>query len=61
MMFHIFCSDVLRKIITEQVAALAVLPNKIIVPLTTEIPVDILKMPEPEVKYKTYFFITLID
>ncbi|KAL7303855.1 hypothetical protein TKK_0003977 [Trichogramma kaykai] len=41
-------SDILRKIITEQVAAIAVLPNKIIVPLTDEIPAEMIKCPDPE-------------
>ncbi|XP_051167181.1 extended synaptotagmin-1 isoform X3 [Leptopilina boulardi] len=41
-------NDILRKIITQQVAARLVLPNKIIVPLSEDIPSEVLKMPEPE-------------
>ena len=47
-MFH--CSEILRKTITQQVAARLVLPNKIIVPLTPDIPLETLKVPEPEVR-----------
>ncbi|XP_043475067.1 extended synaptotagmin-1 isoform X2 [Leptopilina heterotoma] len=41
-------NDLLRKIITQQVAARLVLPNKIIIPLSEDIPSEVLKMPEPE-------------
>ncbi|KAH0949266.1 hypothetical protein HN011_000641 [Eciton burchellii] len=41
-------SEILRKTIIEQIAAIVVLPNKIIVPLSEEIPMEILKIPEPE-------------
>ncbi|XP_016838041.1 extended synaptotagmin-1 isoform X2 [Nasonia vitripennis] len=41
-------SDVLRKIITEQIAAIAVLPNKFSMPLTDEVPAEVMKTPEPE-------------
>ncbi|XP_072755083.1 extended synaptotagmin-2 isoform X1 [Anoplolepis gracilipes] len=41
-------SEILRKTIVEQVAAIAVLPNKIIIPLSEEVPMESLKMPEPE-------------
>ncbi|XP_029662541.1 extended synaptotagmin-2 isoform X2 [Formica exsecta] len=41
-------NDILRKTIIEQVAAIAVLPNKIIIPLSEEVPMESLKMPEPE-------------
>ncbi|XP_023246253.1 extended synaptotagmin-1 [Copidosoma floridanum] len=41
-------SDVLRKIICQQIAALAVLPNKFSVPLAAEVSAESLKTPEPE-------------
>ncbi|XP_011502857.1 PREDICTED: extended synaptotagmin-1 isoform X2 [Ceratosolen solmsi marchali] len=41
-------SDVLRKIITEQIAAIAVLPNKFSMPLSEDVPAQVLKTPEPE-------------
>lgn len=41
-------NEILRKTIVEQIAAIAVLPNKIIIPLSDEIPMESLKMPEPE-------------
>ncbi|XP_070155896.1 extended synaptotagmin-2 isoform X2 [Polyergus mexicanus] len=41
-------NEILRKTIIEQVAAIAVLPNKIIIPLSEEVPMESLKMPEPE-------------
>ncbi|XP_043276643.1 extended synaptotagmin-2 isoform X2 [Venturia canescens] len=41
-------NQVLRKVIKEQVAAVMVLPNKLIIPLSEEVPAETLKMPEPE-------------
>ncbi|XP_012535565.2 extended synaptotagmin-2 isoform X2 [Monomorium pharaonis] len=41
-------NEILRKTIVEQIAAIVVLPNKITVPLTEEIPMESLKTPEPE-------------
>ncbi|XP_076379275.1 extended synaptotagmin-like protein 2 isoform X1 [Megalopta genalis] len=41
-------NEILRKTIIEQVAAFVVLPNKIVIPLSDEVPVETLKMPEPE-------------
>ncbi|XP_050444706.1 extended synaptotagmin-2 isoform X2 [Cataglyphis hispanica] len=41
-------NEILRKTIVEQVAAIVVLPNKIIIPLSEEVPMESLKMPEPE-------------
>ncbi|XP_014475147.1 PREDICTED: extended synaptotagmin-2 isoform X2 [Dinoponera quadriceps] len=41
-------NEILRRTIVEQIAAIAVLPNKIIIPLSEEIPVESLKTPEPE-------------
>ncbi|XP_011304471.1 extended synaptotagmin-2 isoform X2 [Fopius arisanus] len=38
----------LRKVIKEQFARFLVLPNKLVIPLTHDIPTEILKMPEPE-------------
>ncbi|XP_014605339.1 PREDICTED: extended synaptotagmin-2 isoform X1 [Polistes canadensis] len=41
-------SETLRKTIIEQIAAIVVLPNKIVIPLSDQIPVETLKVPEPE-------------
>ncbi|KZC10058.1 PREDICTED: extended synaptotagmin-2 [Dufourea novaeangliae] len=41
-------NDILRKTIVEQIAAFVVLPNKIVIPLSEAVPVETLKMPEPE-------------
>ncbi|XP_066603635.1 extended synaptotagmin-2 isoform X2 [Prorops nasuta] len=41
-------SEILRRIIVEQIAAKAVLPNKIVIPLSEDIPAEVLKIPEPE-------------
>ncbi|XP_025992843.2 extended synaptotagmin-2 isoform X2 [Solenopsis invicta] len=41
-------NEILRRIIVEQIAAIVVLPNKIIIPLSEEIPMESLKIPEPE-------------
>ncbi|XP_033227436.1 extended synaptotagmin-1 isoform X2 [Belonocnema kinseyi] len=41
-------NEILRKTITQQLAARLVLPNKIVVPLTADVPLETLKMPEPE-------------
>ncbi|XP_047354622.1 extended synaptotagmin-1 isoform X2 [Vespa velutina] len=41
-------SETLRKTIIEQIAAIVVLPNKIVIPLSEQIPVETLKIPEPE-------------
>lgn len=43
-------SDLLRKIIIEQVAAMMVLPNKLPIVLSDFIETYTLKMPEPEVR-----------
>ncbi|CAB3376533.1 Hypothetical predicted protein [Cloeon dipterum] len=40
--------DVLQRIITEQVAAMMVLPNKYPIVLSEEVPAQVLKTPEPE-------------
>jgi hypothetical protein len=42
-------SDILRRIIVEQVATMMVLPNKLPIRLSDEIPATLLKVPEPEV------------
>jgi len=42
-------SDILRRIIVEQVARMMVLPNKLPIQLSDAIPATVLKMPEPEV------------
>lgn len=50
-------SDILRKVIVEQVAAIMVLPNKLPITLSDQVPQQTLKMPEPEVstfKYKLF-------
>ncbi|XP_018315968.1 extended synaptotagmin-2 isoform X3 [Mycetomoellerius zeteki] len=41
-------NEILRKTIVEQISAVLVLPNKIIIPLSEEIPMESLKIPEPE-------------
>ncbi|XP_018364568.1 PREDICTED: extended synaptotagmin-2 isoform X1 [Trachymyrmex cornetzi] len=41
-------NEILRKTIVEQISAIVVLPNKIIIPLSEEIPMESLKIPEPE-------------
>ncbi|KAK0172236.1 hypothetical protein PV328_005581 [Microctonus aethiopoides] len=41
-------NQALRKVIREQIAAFVVLPNKLVIPLSEDIPAEILKMPEPE-------------
>lgn len=41
-------SDLLRKIIVEQVAAMMVLPNKLPIVLSESVPVQFLKFPEPQ-------------
>lgn len=42
-------SDLLRRIIVEQIGAVMVLPNKLPITLSNEVPAISLKMPEPEV------------
>lgn len=42
-------SDLLRRIIVEQVANMMVLPNKLPIRLSDSIPANTLKTPEPEV------------
>lgn len=49
MKYYVY-SEILRKTIIEQIAAIVVLPNKIVIPLSEQIPVEMLKVPEPEVK-----------
>lgn len=41
-------NDMLRRIIVEQVGAIMVLPNKLPITLSDEVPAAMLKMPEPE-------------
>ncbi|XP_033205710.1 extended synaptotagmin-like protein 2 isoform X2 [Bombus vancouverensis nearcticus] len=41
-------NEILRKTIVEQIAAFVVLPNKIVIPLSEAVPVESLKIPEPE-------------
>jgi len=51
----IFCfSDIIRKVIAQQVAALMVLPNKLPIVLSNEIAAHIVKLPEPEVSVYQY-------
>lgn len=47
-------SDMLRRIIVEQVAAIMVLPNKLPITLSDEVPAITLKMPEPEVYFNLF-------
>lgn len=42
-------SDMLRRIIVEQIGAIMVLPNKLPIVLSDEVPSIAVKMPEPEV------------
>ena len=42
-------SDLLRRVIVEQIASFMVLPNKLPITLSDEVPSMALKMPEPEV------------
>lgn len=42
-------SDMLRRIIVEQIGAIMVLPNKLPIALSSDVPAIALKMPEPEV------------
>ena len=42
-------SDILRRIIVEQVARMMVLPNKLPIRLSDVVPATALKLPEPEV------------
>lgn len=44
-------SDILRKVIVEQIAAIMVLPNKLPITLSDQVPQQVLKMPEPEVSF----------
>lgn len=41
-------NEILRKTIVEQIGAFVVLPNKIVIPLSESVPVESLKIPEPE-------------
>lgn len=50
----IYFSDLLRRIIVEQVAAMMVLPNKMAIQMSDEVPAQALKMPEPEVFHIIY-------
>lgn len=40
----------------EQIAAFVVLPNKIVIPLSEAVPVESLKIPEPEVNFSFTIF-----
>lgn len=44
-------SDMLRRIIIEQIGAIMVLPNKLPISLNKEVPAIALNMPEPEVRF----------
>lgn len=44
-------SEMLRRVIVEQIGAIMVLPNKLPIALSTEVPSIALKMPEPEVSF----------
>ncbi|XP_019695734.1 extended synaptotagmin-2 isoform X2 [Harpegnathos saltator] len=41
-------NEILKRTIVEQIAAIAVLPNKIVIPLSEEIPMESIRKPEPE-------------
>lgn len=49
-------SDVLRKVIAQQVAAMMVLPNKLPIVLSNDIARQVVKLPEPEVGVRLYSF-----
>lgn len=53
-------SDILRKVIVEQIAAIMVLPNKLPITLSDQVPQQILKMPEPEVSLFLYLRVLII-
>lgn len=48
-------SDMLRRIIVEQIGAIMVLPNKLPIVLSNEIPSIAVKMPEPEVTFSVIY------
>ena len=48
-------SDLLRRIIVEQIGAIMVLPNKLPITLSDEVPATSLKMPEPEVSLEKLY------
>lgn len=54
-------SDMLRRIIVEQIGAIMVLPNKLPIVLSDEVPSIAVKMPEPEVFYSARIEIDAID
>lgn len=58
-MFNYCFSDILRKVIAQQVAATMVLPNKLPIVLSNEIAAHIVKLPEPEVSVN-YLFIYIL-
>lgn len=53
-------SDLLRRIIVEQVANMMVLPNKLPIRLSDEVPSNTLKLPEPEVCIIFSFFLRIL-
>lgn len=46
----LFSSDLLRRVIVEQMANIMVLPNKLPITLSDAVPAQSLKFPEPEVR-----------
>lgn len=48
-------SDVLRKVIVEQISNMMVLPNKLPIVLSETVPAVAIKLPEPEVIPNLFF------
>lgn len=53
---YILNSDILRRCIVEQISRMMVLPNKLPIKLSDEVPTVDLRMPEPEVSFNTNNF-----
>lgn len=49
------CSGAVRSVVKQQVGSICVLPNEIVVPLTTETDVVKLYFPEPDVQQITRY------
>lgn len=56
----VFSSDILRRCIVEQIAKMMVLPNKLPIKLSDEVPTVDLRMPEPEVHLLITYVCVLI-
>lgn len=49
---YFYYSDILRKVISQQVAAAMVLPNKLPIVLSNDLAPQLVKLPEPEVSFR---------